>query len=402
MNKILHTVKTRIITSREELLLLAEAWNLLHIEVKGTIFQTFEWNASWWDIYKQDNYRLYVLTIWNEDILIGLVPFFHESYNFGIVKYSRLKFIGTTETYGEYTPLVHPRFEQEISNALFTFCNEQLQKNRCDVVLLFRFPHTSNFMKIFLSQIESDGIKVEYIPNSIPRVSMELPESWEKYLEGLSPNEKQMLLRRQRSIVKHGVELEKVINSSLLDKDYDDFIRLHIASWTNRGMLSYFSSKKFETFQRSIISQFRKEKIARLYFFKKNGVRFAAVQAFFINKVCCFYLSGLNRTHELIPYSPGKVLLSLVIKDAIEEGYKTFDFQGGAEDYKSRLGGKKTSFAKAYLWKPGIKTFKILPIHILIGFKQFIQSKMLDEIFLPFMRNIYRKIFTNQLWLVSL
>jgi len=247
------------------------------------------------------------------------------------------------------------------------------------MVSVFRFPPTSEFMQNFLAEFKAAGLRVRYLPDCVPRVMMELPESWQSYLSIISPNEKQMLLRRYRALTKQGVELEIVQDSSLHDKDFDDFVRLHKASWNVRDRSSYFSSNKFETFQRSMMSQFRKDKIARLYYFKKDGVRFAAVQAYFMNGICCFYLSGLDRNFELANQSPGKVLLSQVIKDAIEEGYKIFDFQGGLEDYKFRLGGKRTSFGKADIWKPGINSLKVMALLMYVNLRHMIVELHFNE-----------------------
>jgi hypothetical protein len=394
MNEMLNIVKTRLITTKEDLLSLVDSWNLLHKEVNGTIFQTFEWNASWWDIYAQKNFQLCVFTVWNDSQLIGILPLFQETFRFGAVTFSRLRFLASTETYGEYLPLVHPDFEHEVLKEMVNFCAERIQTKKCDMVSVFRFPSTSEFMKNFLTDIKTAGLRVRYVPNWVPRVMMELPDSWESYLNIISPNEKLMLVRRSRVLTKQGVELEVVQDSSLRETDYNDFVRLHKASWNVRNQSSYFSSNKFESFQRSIMSQFRKDKIARLYYFKKDGVRFAAVQAYFMNGICHFYLSGLDRQHSLVHQSPGKILLSLVIKDAIENGYKIFDFHGGVEDYKYRLGGKRASFGKADIWKPGINSLRVFMVLMYVSLRHLLADQHFIESAIKPLKNLVNKLYS--------
>jgi CelD/BcsL family acetyltransferase involved in cellulose biosynthesis len=375
MNGIENKIETRIIASEEELNSLKTVWDVLHQTVRGTIFQTLAWNEKWWEVYRQLNFSLRICTVWNGGILVGIFPFFKENYKIGMIRLSRFRFLGTNETYGEYAPIVHPDYTAEVVSEVVAYCKNELHSKNCDYFLLFRFPPTSIVMKKFLAAMEVDNFKVQYVPDCVPRIEMELPESWESYLKTISSNEKHMLHRRHQSLLKHGVEIEVVKDSAVCEKHYDDFIRLHNISWNVRKAQGYFFSKKFETFQKSIVQYFQKDGCARLYFLKKNGLRFAAVQAFFIHDVCCFYLSGLDRQHYLVHQSPGKVLLSLVIRDAIEEKYKIFDFQQGVDAYKYRLGGKRTSFAKAYIWKSGVSSSRDAIIWILCFLKKMFHKR---------------------------
>jgi CelD/BcsL family acetyltransferase involved in cellulose biosynthesis len=140
---------------------------------------------------------------------------------------------------------------------------------------------------------------------------------------------------------------------------FDDYVRLHSASWRPRGDAGYFASAEFETFLRSVTLEMMAGGNSKLYFLTKDGRRFAAVHAFFMHGTCCFYLSGLDRHHELLNLSPGKVLLAHVIGDAIGRGNRVFDFQGGDEGYKFQLGGRLTWFAEAMFWRGGPGSWKV-------------------------------------------
>jgi hypothetical protein len=383
----------KIISSTEDFEQLQQAWDKLHVEIEGTIFQTFIWNFSWWNIYKQGNFRLCILTVWVDSHLAAIFPFFGEYISFLVLKYSRLRFLGTADTYGEYQPLVNLKFQKEVAGSALEFCKKILSNGEFDNILLFRFPPESAFMKFFLDELRESDLNVKFIPYCIPRIMMDLPDKWEKYLSQLSSNERDLLKRRHKSLLKYGVKLEISQDSQLTDKDVDDFVRLHRASWSVRGVSDYYSSKYFEKFHRKMILDFKNANVSKIFYFTKDGERFAAVQIFSINGVCCFYLSGLNRLHSLVQYSPGKVLLSLVIKHAIETGQKVFDFQGGYEEYKYRLGGKKTSFAKAILCKQGIKTYKVNLIQFVISIKQKINDELMAQTIKPFFKKITNNIF---------
>ena len=354
------TLSTQVLTTDAEFLSLEGDWSSLHERSRGTVFQSFRWLFTWWEVYRQPNLALRIVLVHDSGSLIGILPAFVEGTNFGVVKLRRLRFLGTYEVYGEYMPLCEPGREWDVMPRLAAFLADELDCKRCDLITLFRFPSTSPAMGILLQELGTSRHRIRNSANAIARVTMRLPANWESYLKNLSSAERELLKRRGRSLEKGGAELEVVTEPS--DADFDDFVRLHTAAWTGRGISGYFGSARFEKFQRKATADFMREKHARLYFFKKNGVRFAAVHAFFMHDECCFYLSGLDRDHELVRYSPGKVLLSRVIKDAISEGYGTFDFQGGTEEYKLRLGGGLTSFAKSVVWNKGLPTLKIVPL----------------------------------------
>jgi CelD/BcsL family acetyltransferase involved in cellulose biosynthesis len=247
-------------------------------------------------------------------------------------------------------------------------------------------------MEQFLAVIAANGLHVRYTENCVTRVTMNLPATWDTYINMISHNEKRMLKRRMRALMKHGVEVEVLQSSQNGMSDFDEFVRLHTATWADKGIAGYFASPRFTMFQRDIMSQLREKNMARLYFLKKDGVRFAAVQAFFVNDVCCFYLSGLDRSHELTHYSPGKVLLSLVINDAIKEGYKVFDFQGGKEEYKFRLGGKTTTFSKALVWKTGTASPKVYVFLISQTLRRFVLDTLWKDTVVTSTRKILHRI----------
>jgi len=244
-------------------------------------------------------------------------------------------------------------------------------------------------MAALMEELRGLGMNSRYIPVVIPRVLMDLPGSWEEYLASLSSNEREAIRRKTKALQKRGAEFEVVESPSA--EAFDDYVRLHKESWNPRGVTGYFASADFTSFTRAVTLALMGTGHARLYFLKKDGVRFAAVHAYFVNGQCCFYLSGLSRDHELANVSPGKVLLARVIRDAIEMGYTLFDFQGGNEGYKLRLGGKLTSFSKFLCWVPGTRSLKILPFLGIQAAREGIRWR-LNEKLLPAVKSLRQRL----------
>lgn len=367
----------RIVRTAEEFCGLRNDWDELHAAARGTIFQTFTWLWTWWKVYGNPRLVLRIITVRIDGRLVAVLPLYFEHLGLPGLNLGRLRFIGVYETYGEYTVLVHPAHVHEAIRAIAGSVSGCLDGPGTDLLSLFRFPSEGGPIRELISELRALGLHARVVPEVIPRAMMELPSGWDEYLSSLSGNEREALRRKGRALEKKGAEVE-VLTSP--DREaFSDYARLHGESWNPRGVTGYFSSSRFQEFLETVTMEMMATGNSRLYFLKKDGRRFSAVHAFFLHDQCCFYLSGLDRNHELALLSPGKVLLARVIRDAIEEGYSIFDFQGGDEEYKFRLGGKMTYFGKALFWRGGIGSARVVLFLGLQAVRQNIVRRFIDR-----------------------
>jgi len=377
--------EVKTITSEEEFRSLESDWTRLHCSAKGTIFQTFSWCWNWWKVYGKRGAGLHIVTSRIDGRLSAILPLYLENIRGIGVSLGRLRMIGVYETYGEYKILAGSESSAESVRAIAGELTRQLATPGFDILSLFRFPPDSEPMVELICQLRGSGLRSRYVAQVIKRVMMDLPDSWEAYLAMLSSNERESIRRKTKNLLKTGAEIEVIENPD--PAAFADYVRLHSDSWRPRGVKGYFSSGEFTTFLGNVTLDLMPGGYARLYFLKKDGKRIAAVHAFFMHDQCCFYLSGLDRTHELLHMSPGKVLLAHVIHDAIDRGYRIFDFQGGDEDYKFQLGGKVTSFAKAIFWPNDRRSIKIIVFLLLQAFRQGLRWRI-SERFVPAVRSL--------------
>lgn len=83
---------------------------------------------------------------------------------------------------------------------------------------------------------------------------------------------------------------------------------------------------------------FAQKDILRLYFLDIEGAPAATMLIFDWNDSYYLYNSGFD-PDAFGHLSPGNILTTYTIKEAIEKGKKTYDFLRGEEIYKFRLGG---------------------------------------------------------------
>jgi CelD/BcsL family acetyltransferase involved in cellulose biosynthesis len=382
-------MQVRVIATPGEFQAIGPAWDQLHKDAAGTVFQTHSWLTRWWEIYPNNGDVLQIITVWQGARLIGVLPVYLKTTHLVLLKLTQLRFLGISDSYGEYAPLAHPDFLREVSRAMADVCCDMLRAGRCDTLSFFRFAPDSELMQSFMRDMALAGMHIWFTPIVVPRMMMPLPETWEEYFESLSPAEQKILKRRTRALMNRDVHVEVITGPTFTKADFDDFVRLHTAAWVDDGMPGYYKgSPRFEQFHRQVLEDLAPGSAARIYFFSQDGVRFAAVQAFFVNGTCCFYLSGMDRHHPLAAQSPGRVLLSFVIRRAIEEGCTLFDFQGGKEEYKLKLGGVMTSFAKSLIWPGGFSTFKVYTLVGLQLVRYFVRTVFFDETILRLVRRL--------------
>src|SRR5690554_6145649 len=70
-------LKLNMVTTDEGFDELKSHWQKLALKTDTTIFMTHEWAKTWWNNFGRNNQRkLSILTIWDDQELVGLAPFY--------------------------------------------------------------------------------------------------------------------------------------------------------------------------------------------------------------------------------------------------------------------------------------------------------------------------------------
>ena len=125
-----------------------------------------------------------------------------------------------------------------------------------------------------------------------------------------------------------------------------------------KGNNGAFLSEKFSQFHRNIIPIFFNMGLLRLCFIKVNDIPISVLYIFRYNQKYFYYQSGLDP--EWGKFSPGLVLFSYCIENAIKEGMKEFDFLQGREDYKYKWANKPRKNLQIIVFKRFLKSRIIL------------------------------------------
>ncbi len=166
-----------------------------------------------------------------------------------------------------------------------------------------------------------------------PRI--ELPDTWDDYLAGLSKKDRHELRRKLRRLEAHGNwRWYCVSDPSEATGFMDTFLDLMRRSDPAKDE---FLTDEREVFFRRLVKVTATEGFLRLFVMEMDDSPVAASLCFDYDGARMLYNSGHDPEYRY--YSVGLLLHSLCLRDALESGYRYFDFLRGDEPYKYRLGG---------------------------------------------------------------
>ena len=308
---------------REDFPQVKEDWlRLLPASVANTVFATPQWHKVWWSEFSQSK-ELSLLSVREDSFLVAVAPLKKED--------DCISFISGKDVSDYLDFVIAKGKEGPAYEALFGY----LEQERWRCMDLHSVPSNSLTLRQLPKLAEDRGYQVATeVEDVCPQIS--LPDTWDHYLGSLSKKDRHELRRKMRRLFAAGeVSYYSVTDFANLDKDMDDFFRLHRLSREEKAL---FMGPQMESFFRSMAACMMQQGYLRLYFLEVDRIRTASVMCFDYGDELLLYNSGYDPSFSQL--SVGLLLKAFCIKDAIEQGKRSFDFLRGNEPYKYDLGGR--------------------------------------------------------------
>jgi len=158
-----------------------------------------------------------------------------------------------------------------------------------------------------------------------------LPSSWDTYLASLSGKHRHELTRKIRRFEREAPDGRAVVvrGPEAVAARLGDFLALHQRSRVGKAK---FMDERMERFFRGALPALAEHDGVALWFLEAAGAPIASFVCLEWDGTVGLYNSGF--APEAASLSPGLVLLSHLIRDAIARGRARFDFLRGEERYK--------------------------------------------------------------------
>ena len=258
----MHNLTVNLINNIDDFRAMRDQWNDLNDRAdKGTLFSSWEWLFSWWEVYQHDSKRqLHILCCYQEDKLVGIAPLQILTYP---PRYfpccQQLMLIGTGETDGgkvltEYLDIIID--DEYVGPVIGRFSNELMAQQKlwqgANFPQLIADSHLSHLFAgqnlSMISSVKEYGF----------RTLIDLPETYKDYLMSLKKKKRNNITRMLTRL-----ETEQDFEVENLSEGLDADLAVTAVADLNRerrGDLqqdSAFHYSNFEAFHRLVVKRLK-------------------------------------------------------------------------------------------------------------------------------------------------
>jgi CelD/BcsL family acetyltransferase involved in cellulose biosynthesis len=328
------------VTSADALAGLETVWNDV-VDRAGIAhpFLTHDWVRTWWESFGA-GHRLRILVVRSEGRVIAIAPLMLETTRMYGMPVRRLRllqndhspradFIVAGQSQAAYAA---------IWSALFN------QRDQWDVLQLSQLPEESKTVDIVSDLATAHGCTSGVWPSGASPY-MRLTGTADEYYQRLTPKFRSNLRNRRSRLERIGApKLEVVTGGPNLVSAIDDAIRLEESGWKRREGTAICCDAAIQRFYVALAERMAARGWLRLLFLAVNGKRIATSYSICDGRGLYLCKTGYDPDFEAC--SPFKVLTSLVVRYAFEQGLAEIDFLGDPEPWKLEW----TQATRAHHW----------------------------------------------------
>jgi hypothetical protein len=288
----------------------------------------------WTKHYLGDS-QLRILTMRDDqERLVGLAPLYLRTTKAqGLIPVRELRFLGSETVCSSYLDvIVSEKQKRAVLQSLYRYLFNEAQRE-WDVLTLSEVPAESSTIDLWNELFDKAGKVGEIVSMSCCPV-IRLPGDVETYRAGLGRSRRYTLQRKLKCLQKAGrMEYSRATSPAEVDPALDWLIALHQRRWSTGSNGGVFANDASKRFHREVAQVLSERGRVSLDLLKLDDRPLAAIYGFSYEGVYYFYLPGFDP--DAIPKaSPGLLLLSHRIEQAIRDGEHTVDLLQGAEPYK--------------------------------------------------------------------
>jgi CelD/BcsL family acetyltransferase involved in cellulose biosynthesis len=201
--------------------------------------------------------------------------------------------------------------------------------------------------------------------------ALALPPSWPAYLATLSANRRQVLRRKERALARDRAARLVDYDADRLDEGWNHLLRLHAQRWDGAGG-GAFSNPRAARLQRAFAGEMAQRRRLWLTTLDLDGRPAAAWYGFTSHDTVYFYQGGRDPRRER--ESVGLVLMGMMIRRAIERGYRTFHFLRGDDPYKRHWTTARRTTREAVVFRAGWRGLWVRALDAAAGLRAGVRS----------------------------
>lgn len=291
------------------------------------VFLSHTWLRTWWEVFGNGN-QLHVITVRSDGQLIAAAPMMiTRSPMFGM-KVRRIESL-----YNHHTP----RFDLIVadrSDEVYRLMWKEISnpKLNCGVIVFAQVPDTSPTLAEMEALARAEDWLIGHW-DAPPSPFVKLDCSYDEYLLTLKDGYRYNLSKRHERLSKLGPVDKEVITASVAVRDaMQDGFRIEAAAWKGEEGTAMNSDPNVAEFYSRFAERAADLGWLSLTFLRMHGKRIAFDYIVRRNRTVCCMKTGYDPEYH--SYSPGHLLLNLILEEACSEGIAEYDFLGADDEWK--------------------------------------------------------------------
>lgn len=302
---------------------LARDWTaLVDADPGATVFHTPRFLKLFWEEFGAEHLHLAIVEQGGRE-LAGAAFDISDDVLTWLGGFNVTDYMGPTSSPEDREPAA-----KELMNALST----RDDWRRADLAGL---PSSGGWLRALQDAAQGTGLVAEVADDNVAPL-LQLPATYHEYLQRLSGKLRHELRRKERRL-REGFPDARLVDATpaTLTADLGRFMELHRSSAGSKGR---FMVPGMELFFRRLGDAMLPDGTFRLAFLEADGQKLAGAIGFRFRDRFLLYNSAYDHAHSAM--SPGMVLVAELIRSAIDEGCRAFDFLKGDLPYKYRFGAR--------------------------------------------------------------
>lgn len=317
--------KIRTLARLEEV---RDEWNaLVESSSQNCVFLTNEWFCTWFESFGE-SFKLCVLLFRDQkNRLFAAAPLMEKEKG--------MQFIASQEVTDYCDFIIDRGREEDFFRIFLKYWQKEFEEK--NTLHLINIREESPTLSILPRMADESDLKHSVFEIEVV-LGLNLPHTYEGYIENLDRKNRHELLRKQRKIESQkGLNHKRVNDPDGVKTNIDFFIELHKKS--SSAKREFWQKKGMEKFFRTIADLFSTNGWIEFNVLHFQDDLAAMLLNFIYHDEIHFYNIAFNSNYA--PFSPGIYLFSQSIRRAIDDNLRRADFLRGKEKYKYYLGAKE-------------------------------------------------------------
>lgn len=312
-------------------------WNC---DPNATVFQSYDWVATWLEIYQRYVDEIFLVVCYCGDKLVALAPFYIRKQKWLFLEQKQLMFCGTGEP--EPVEVVAEYMDVLAVPALRERCIALVGRaiaDRRDIGAVILSDLIATNVQSLLACLEEtfvvSGRSAVGFNYSIAVTDSEIPQTF------TSSQRRTARTKRKRLARLPGFKLVFADDAETTERLFAALVELHNMRWQGKGAPGVFAERLFCEFHRKIIATIGRQQGVLLFGLEVSGKLMAVQYCLISNETCHYYQSGFDDAFQP-NVSPGFLCHAIAHEQCERLGIKTYDLMTArADGYKARLAVKQ-------------------------------------------------------------